>query len=226
MSYYLAPSLVALRTEINNRWPNRNTSADGWIGDASHAARPSDHNPDWSSGGVVRAIDVTCDGIDRKACLKAIIGDPRVWYVISNGIIYSRTYGWTARRYTGSNPHNHHFHVSILHSQTAERDLSPWLSEAASLKVRTKNLPTVNLKIVREQATKPTRKRPGVRRIQRALNARYRARLPVDGWFGPKTRHAYAHHMKAVKAKGRSGIPTRYSLTELGRGRFRVVPKK
>src|SRR5690606_29069239 len=58
MSYYLAPSLVKLRDLINQNWPNRDKSSDGWIGDPSHQARKSDHNPDYSAGGVVRAIDV------------------------------------------------------------------------------------------------------------------------------------------------------------------------
>lgn len=130
MSYYLAPSLVALRDEINARWPNRDKASDGWIGDTSHSARKSDHNPDWSAGGVVRAIDIDKDGIDTQAVLDATIGDHRVWYVIFNRRIYSRTYGWAARTYTGSNPHDKHIHVSIAHTRAAETDRSPWLRPA------------------------------------------------------------------------------------------------
>jgi hypothetical protein len=44
--------------------------------------------------------------------LGATIGDPRVWYVIFNRKIYSRTHGWQPRVYLGTNPHDHHVHVS------------------------------------------------------------------------------------------------------------------
>ena len=59
---YLAPSLVQLRNEINRRWPNRDKTSDGWIGDPAHQATKSDHNPD--SKGCVHALDIDKDGID------------------------------------------------------------------------------------------------------------------------------------------------------------------
>lgn len=124
--WYLAASLIALGNEINVRWPNRDTASDGAIGDASHQARVSDHNPDWSAGGVVRAIDIDKDGIDVQALLNATIGDQRVWYVIWDGHIYSRTYNWAKRVYTGSDPHTGHVHISIVHNRTAENDTSRW----------------------------------------------------------------------------------------------------
>jgi hypothetical protein len=129
MSYYLAPSLVKLRDEVNARWPNRDKASDGWIGDPSHSSRASDHNPDWNAGGVVRALDVDKDGIDVDAVLAEVIGDPRVWYVIWDSHIYSRTYNWTKRAYSGSNPHDKHFHVSLVHSRDSENDTSEWLAK-------------------------------------------------------------------------------------------------
>jgi hypothetical protein len=123
MSYFLAPALVKLRAEVDKRFPNRDKASDGWIGDASHQAAKSDHNPCWScsgrANGIVRAvdIDISPDGrpnVDlRRRLLKVVVGDPRVWYVISNGIIYSRTYNWVPRRYTGANGHWEHVHVSL-----------------------------------------------------------------------------------------------------------------
>ena len=116
MSYHLAPALRALTNEINAKWGRQWPTVsigDGWIGDTSHQARKSDHNPDYSAGGVVRAVDIGIQGRDAGAILDAVIGDRRVWYVIHKGIIYSRTYGWEARRYKG-NPHSHHIHVSIV----------------------------------------------------------------------------------------------------------------
>jgi peptidoglycan hydrolase-like protein with peptidoglycan-binding domain len=61
MSWRVAGALLELRSEIDTRWPNRDRSSDGSIGDASHAASKSDHNP--NPAGVVRAIDVDADGI-------------------------------------------------------------------------------------------------------------------------------------------------------------------
>lgn len=127
--WYLAASLIALGNEINARWPRRDTASDGAIGDASHQARKSDHNPDWDAGGVVRAIDVDNNGIDVQELLDATIGDPRVWYVIWNRHIYSRTYGWRANPYNGTDPHTGHVHISINHTRSAETDTSAWFKE-------------------------------------------------------------------------------------------------
>lgn len=218
--YYLAPSLVELRDEIDEKWPKRDKASDGWVGDTSHQARKSDHNPDWASGGVVRALDIDVDGIDRLKLVKELIGDPRVWYVISNRIIYSRTYGWAARRYTGSNPHTSHVHVSIMHTRKAENDTSRWF---AKRKRRNKGLRKVSLRVVRKQARKATKRAAGVRRVQRALNDRYSLRLADDGWWGEKTHAGYVKHQAAVNAKKRDGIPGARSLRLLGRGRFKVV---
>jgi hypothetical protein len=129
MSYYLAPSLAQLRTEINRRWPNRDKTSDGWIGDASHSARKSDHNPDYDDGGVVRAIDVDITGIDVNAVLREVVGDPRVAYVIYNRRISSATDDgkpWDWEPYYGSNPHDKHIHISIKHSRAAETNTSVW----------------------------------------------------------------------------------------------------
>ncbi|MDX3006747.1 hypothetical protein PWY87_34085 [Kribbella solani] len=130
--WHLAASLIALGNEINVRWPKRDTSSDGAIGDASHQARKSDHNPDWTAGGVVRAIDVDKDGIDVQALLDATIGDQRVWYVIWDRHIYSRTYGWAKRPYDGASPHTEHIHISINHTTAAETDTSRWFSQHTS----------------------------------------------------------------------------------------------
>jgi hypothetical protein len=80
MSYHLAPSLVRLREQINQEWPQRDTTSDGWIGDTRHQAVKSDHNPDYSAGGVVRAIDVDKDGIEVDRLLAAVMSDDRTAY--------------------------------------------------------------------------------------------------------------------------------------------------
>lgn len=121
--FFLAPALEQLRSEVNRRFPDRDKASDGWVGDTSHQARPSDHNPCWDCPGkwegIVRAldIDISPDGrpnVDlRRRLLRVTVGDPRVWYVISNGKIYSRTNNWEPRAYTGPNGHFAHVHVSL-----------------------------------------------------------------------------------------------------------------
>lgn len=132
MSYFLAPALVQLRNEVNSRWPNRSTISDGWIGDAAHSARRSDHNPDWGakggSYGVVRALDVTTKGIDVDLLLKHTTNDSRVSYVIYNRRIYQHSNGW--QPYTGSNPHTNHVHISIRHDYAREQDTKLWFGSA------------------------------------------------------------------------------------------------
>lgn len=59
MTWRLSKGLERLRAQVNDKWPNRRKDSDGSVGDTSHAARPSDHNPD--SRGVVHAIDITHD---------------------------------------------------------------------------------------------------------------------------------------------------------------------
>lgn len=129
MSYFLSPALSRLRDEANAAWPNRSKASDGWIGDASHSARKSDHNPDYGDGGIVRATDTTNDGIDVDHFIARAIADPRTAYVISRGRIWQnpavyRNGGW--RTYTGANKHNHHVHVSARHGAAYDRNPASW----------------------------------------------------------------------------------------------------
>src|SRR5919108_1180666 len=213
MSWFLAPSLRALFAEVNRMAPRRNKASDGSIGDTSHKARKSDHNPDRSSGGVVRAIDVTHDpggGCDCNRLASRIRDrrDPRVAYIIWNRRIMAGHGGpspWVWRRYTGINPHNHHMHVSIRHSRAAETDVGAWLGRNAVSAVSLAAGPVHPVKAKRKDG-KPWY--PGLRKIgmhgrasgpgafiamiQRRLNEWGVARPPlkVDGDFGPKTRDA------------------------------------
>jgi hypothetical protein len=113
----LAGSLVTLRAQINSRWPRRDRSSDGSIGDEAHAARQSDHNP--NRRGVVCAIDITHDPVNGPSggwLAEALRGarDPRIAYVIWNRQIFSSSIKpWQWRPYTGSNPHTKHVHISV-----------------------------------------------------------------------------------------------------------------
>lgn len=122
MAPRIAKSLDVLRKQINEAYPGRSKKADGWIGDAAHSARQSEHNPD--ANGVVRALDITHDpakGVYIRQITDALIAsrDPRILYIIRDGQI-ARSYPrsgtklWTFGPYGGSNPHTAHFHVSVV----------------------------------------------------------------------------------------------------------------
>jgi len=124
MSWYLAPSLAVLRAEINARWPGRDKASDGSIGDAAHSSTTSDHNP--NSRGSVNAIDVDEDGVDFAEIFAAIKRHPSARYVIYERKLYHRLRGWRAEAYSGVNPHDHHFHLSIDQTLAAEQDTRSW----------------------------------------------------------------------------------------------------
>ena len=123
----LALSLAMLRDQLNSKWPQRDKSADGTIGDLSHRGRVSDHNP--NSEGTVCAMDITHDvagGVNGSDLSEQLIKDPRVKYVIWHGHIYKARLphlGW--QRYRGSNPHDHHVHISV--TQESADDTGKWL---------------------------------------------------------------------------------------------------
>lgn len=134
MSWYVANSLNQLLNEINASAPNRNKASDGSIGDADHSSRTSDHNP-CDCHSAVCARDFTHDpggGFDSYAfahwlvdrCLRGL--ENRGKYVISNGKIASAEYGWMWRPYDGSNPHDHHVHVSVAHPSSLFDNGSGW----------------------------------------------------------------------------------------------------
>ena len=123
MKYKLSKAAVQLREQINDSFPDRDRTSDGWIGDTRHAHRVSDHNPD--ANGWVRAIDVDRDLFKgskpdvmpdladqlRAACKSK--KEKRITYIIFDGRIASAKKGWAWREYTGANKHNHHAHFSF-----------------------------------------------------------------------------------------------------------------
>ena len=141
MSWRVARSLDTLLAEINAAAPNRSKISDGSIGDAAHASRDSDHNPWVIVGGVgiVRARDFTHDPAGGLDCntLVASLADLIVAgthpalssgaYAIWNRRILSRdraSEGW--RTYTGSNPHDHHLHLSVGLTAAGFDSTAPW----------------------------------------------------------------------------------------------------
>jgi len=124
-SPYLAPSLARFRTAIDIRWPGRDHKTDGWIGDAAHQARTSDHNPDPKTG-VVRAVDIDKDGIHVPSVLASAMVNVAVRYVIHNRRIYHVDNLFKPKKYVGDNPHTEHIHVSIEKTASAEASKMPW----------------------------------------------------------------------------------------------------
>ena len=108
-----------LREQIDDAFPDRDRTSDGWIGDAKHAARKSDHNP--TAEGIVRAIDIDADlkshaseAFDLADQLRLLArSDKRISYIIFNGKIASWRGNYKWRPYKGINPHKKHFHISF-----------------------------------------------------------------------------------------------------------------
>ena len=112
-----------MREQLDDSYPDRDRTSDGWIGDVRHSARPSDHNPD--AAGIVRAIDIDRDLSGKaKPDLMPDLADQirlfakrdkskRVSYVIFAGRIASPRMGWRWRKYSGINAHNSHCHISF-----------------------------------------------------------------------------------------------------------------
>jgi hypothetical protein len=119
----LINGLVVLRSEFDLVNPHRDRTSDGWIGDDRHALRASDHNAD--ATGLVHAIDVDKDGVPMAKIVAFLVArcrsghENRLQYVIFRRVIWSRSWGWTARRYLGVNPHTHHAHFSARHADVA-----------------------------------------------------------------------------------------------------------
>lgn len=113
-----------LRLQVDDSFPDRDRTSDGWIGDARHAARTSDHNPD--ANGVVRAVDIDRDLSGKtkpdlmpdladqiRLCAKSKADGGRISYIIFNSRIASSQKNWAWRPYAGVNSHQHHCHISF-----------------------------------------------------------------------------------------------------------------
>jgi len=124
---------VTLRDQIDRRWPKRDKSSDGWIGDRAHASRASDHNP--NKAGVVHAIDIDenlgtyANGRTARLLANQLLdyaasglpGSSRLKYVVYENRIASGTYRktwWTWRH--GNYGHEAHIHISF--TSAADRD--------------------------------------------------------------------------------------------------------
>jgi hypothetical protein len=114
------PAAIAVLRQATALRPNRKKASDGLLPSAAHINQnpSSDHNTGY-------AVDLTHDpisGIDCFEIYEKLQSDNRVKYLIFQGKIWSKKNGES--RYTGSNPHNKHLHISI--KDESGKDTSPW----------------------------------------------------------------------------------------------------
>lgn len=138
--YWLSDAGDKLRSQVNRAFPNRDLASDGWIGDSSHAAVVSDHNPCWTCTGdrygVVRAVDIDASlggkagynstkdswALANQLRRAMLDGDHRISYIIAwdpsrgKDFICSLNTAYqplgTWREYTGDS-HVNHVHISF-----------------------------------------------------------------------------------------------------------------
>lgn len=184
MNWRVAKSLLTLREQVDARWPNRNKENDGTIGDAAHQHRRSDHDPD--SNGVVTAMDITHDpksGCDSYALAEVLRAtrDRRIEYIISNHRICSSSIEpWQWRPYNGTNPHDHHVHLSVIDLKAVYDDTAPWDLDAKPMP------PPVHVVAVTPPALRKGDSGDAVKELQRLLNTKSIV-LSIDGKFGTST---------------------------------------
>jgi len=224
MAWRLAKSLERLRAQVNAAVPGRSKASDGSIGDAAHASRASDHNPyikDKNGVGVVRAIDITHDpkgGFDsyKFADYLRTKGDKRISYIISNYRIANPGKPW--RKYTGSNPHDHHVHISVSEAASLYDDASDWdigLGKASTIdrviaavaEILAPNKPFV-LKVGSKGAA--------VKELQTLLG------ITADGNFGPMTEKS-VRAFQSANGLVVDGIAGSYTLDALKKAKAKPV---
>lgn len=117
------PAAIAVLRQATAIAPKRLKVSDGLLPSAAHlkASPNSDHN-------TGLAVDLTHDplnGIDCDQIFQKLKEDERVDYLIFKGKIWSRQRRKEGnRKYSGSNPHNKHLHISIYPAHAD--DTSPW----------------------------------------------------------------------------------------------------
>ncbi len=146
---------VTLRDQINTRFPKRDKASDGWIGDAAHASRASDHNPD--ANGWVHALDIDkdfgakgdpelfCDQL--LDCCRTGADHGRVKNVVFRNRVASGTYPnkpgkaptyWVWRD-DSSLGHESHIHISF--TSKAETDGKPFALDILKVAPAAKKAP-------------------------------------------------------------------------------------
>ena len=117
------PAAMAVLRQATALKPSRKKASDGLLPSAAHQKQnpKSDHN-------TGLAVDLTHDpkhDIDCADIFEKLKEDQRVEYLIFNGKIWSKARAKEGnRKYTGSNLHTKHLHISI--KPEFATDTSPW----------------------------------------------------------------------------------------------------
>ena len=117
------PAAIAVLRQATALRPKRKKASDGLLPSAAHMKQnpTSDHNTGY-------AVDLTHDpknGIDCVEIFQNLKEDKRVKYLIFQGKIWSKARAKEGdRKYTGSNQHTKHLHISI--NDGMGNDTSPW----------------------------------------------------------------------------------------------------
>jgi len=132
---------VTLRDQLDARFPNRDKSSDGWVGDSAHAARGnlSFHNPD--KNGWVRALDIDenfgagkfGNGRNARALADQLVayaasglpGGDRVLHVVYEDKVASGTYKASWWKFRGKG-YSHYQHIHISFTDKARKDSQLW----------------------------------------------------------------------------------------------------
>ena len=215
MAWKNAPAIESLKAAVLSAYTPavRKSTYVGTVGDAAHAARKSDHNP--NGRGYVCAIDVgfedeTQDDLFVQALVRA--KDPRLSYIISDGKMW-RSYAkpgipaWTAAKYSGPNPHKRHVHVSVSQDPRLYMDAARWSVTPAPAPDR----------LVLKTGSTGARVRllqDGLRRVFPA----YAGSLAIDGDYGPATERAVREFQRrsALTVDGIVGPATAAALSRMG----------
>ena len=123
------PAAIAVLRQATALRPKRKKASDGLLPSAAHITQSpnSDHNTGY-------AVDLTHDPEHDIDCVKLFIElqeDKRVKYLIFQERIWSQAKG--VLKYTGSNPHNKHLHISIKDGHG--NDTSEWFPLLGKAKI-------------------------------------------------------------------------------------------
>lgn len=197
MTPYEAPSLARFKQALNTRWPGRDHSSDGWIGDTAHQETKSGHNPSPPSG-VVRARDTDVDGIHVPSVVASLLLNPAIRYAIYNERIFHARDQFRPKKYTGSNKHDKHIHGEIESTKMAENSKAPWVFIST---------------VPRWTTLKAGMNGESIRQLQALLNG-HGSSLALDSEFGPGTLDAVKRfqNRKGLQKDGWVGSKTYTAL--------------
>lgn len=135
-------NIINFAAQMDRRWPNRDHTSDGWIGDAAHQAETSGHNPDDTAGSKpawdgdadtkqeVRAYDADSDlreaGSNMQMVVDHLIKLPGFSsvcrYLIYNHYWWHYSDGFTKKPYSGASAHEEHLHYEGAWSDAADEN--------------------------------------------------------------------------------------------------------